>query len=80
MSDWLQATGWMTEASSFSLLHNVQTGIGAHTASNPMVPRTFSAGIKWPRREAYHLHPSNTEVRNGGVIAPLPHKSSLRDV
>jgi hypothetical protein len=33
----------------------------------------FPRGVKRPRREADHSHPSNAKVRNGGAIPPLPH-------
>jgi hypothetical protein len=51
---------------SFSFLHNVQTGSGAHrdTDSYPVVTWLISQGVKPPEREAYHLHLSSTEVKN----------------
>jgi hypothetical protein len=33
-------------------------------------------GVKRPGREAGHSPPSNAEVKNGGTIPLLPHKSS----
>jgi hypothetical protein len=36
----------------------------------------ISPEVKWSGREADHLPPSSTEVKNGGVIYPLPHTSS----
>jgi hypothetical protein len=36
----------------------------------------ISPGVKRQGREADHSPPSNDEVNNGGVIPPLPHKSS----
>jgi hypothetical protein len=37
------------------------------------VSGVLSPGVKRPRREADHLHPSNAKVKNGGAIPPLPH-------
>jgi hypothetical protein len=57
----------------FSVLHNVQTGSGAH-----QVPGTISpgGGVKCPGREADHSAPSNADVKNVGAIPPLLHTSS----
>jgi hypothetical protein len=32
--------------------------------------------VKRPGREADHSPPSNAEVKNGGILPPLPHTSS----
>jgi hypothetical protein len=61
----------------FSLLHNVQTDSGAHPAFSPMGTGGDFPGAKWPGREADHSPPSNAEIKNDGVIPPLPHMSSL---
>jgi hypothetical protein len=53
-------------ARDFSLLHAVQTGSGAHTASR----------LKRPGREADYLPPSTAKVKNGGDILLLRHTSS----
>jgi hypothetical protein len=37
------------------------------------VPGEISPGIKWPGREADHSPPSTANVKNDGVIPPLPH-------
>jgi hypothetical protein len=42
------------------------------------IPGTFFPGVKRPGREANHSPPTNTEVKNGGAILPLPHISSRR--
>jgi hypothetical protein len=63
--------GWKTEGSEFdswweqesSLLHNVQTGSGAHPVSYPMGPGVLSADIKQPGREAYHSTETSAEVK-----------------
>jgi hypothetical protein len=56
------ATGyWLDDRNSnsgrgniFSLLHNVQTGSGAHPASSQWVPGAISARVKQLGREANH--------------------------
>jgi hypothetical protein len=40
------------------------------------VPEALSPGLKGPGREADHSPPSSADVKNGGVIPPLPHMSS----
>jgi hypothetical protein len=57
-------------ARDFSLLHNVQTGSGAHPAYY-----TMGTGGK-----ADHSPPSGVEVKNDGAIPPFPHISSWRVV
>jgi hypothetical protein len=42
------------------------------------VPGDFFSGIKRPGCEADNSPPSNVEVKNGGVITPLPDTSSWR--
>jgi hypothetical protein len=39
---------------------------------------TFPSGVKWQCYESNHPPPSSTEVKNGGVITPLPHTSPFR--
>jgi hypothetical protein len=59
-----------------SLLHVVQTGSGAYTASYPIY-----IGVKRPRREADHSPSTSAEVKKTnkhGSIYPLPHASSWR--
>jgi hypothetical protein len=68
---WMTGVQFPTRARDFSLLHSVQTGSAAHTASYPM-----GTGIKRPRCEAGHSPPASAEVENGGAIPPLPHMSS----
>jgi hypothetical protein len=48
-----------------SILHNAQTGCGAHPASYPM-------GTGGKAAEAYSSPPSSAEVKNGGAIPPHP--------
>jgi hypothetical protein len=43
------------------------------------VPGAVSLGVKRLGRDADHSAPSSAEVKNGGVITPLPHTSQLRD-
>jgi hypothetical protein len=59
----------------FFLLHSVQTGSGAHPASNSVGTGGSYLGVKRPGREADHSPSSSVEVKNGGAIPPLPHTS-----
>jgi hypothetical protein len=47
--------------------------LGATQLPVQWVPRAISTGIKRPRREVDHSHPSTAEVRNGGAIPSLLH-------
>jgi hypothetical protein len=47
----------------FSLLHVVQTGSGAHSASYPVGTGDSFLGVKWPGREADHSPPTSAEVK-----------------
>jgi hypothetical protein len=60
-------------AGKFSLHHRVQNGSGAHPASYPMGTRGSFPGVKRPKREAGHSHPSNAESRMRGALPPLFH-------
>jgi hypothetical protein len=40
------------------------------------VQRVISWGVKLPGHESGHSPPASAEVKNGGVIPPLPHMSS----
>jgi hypothetical protein len=60
----------------FSLLHNVQSGRGAHPTSYPMGTGAISLGVKPPGCGADHSPPSSAEVKNVGAIPPLLHMSS----
>jgi hypothetical protein len=66
------------EARDFCLLHNVQTGSGAHPASYAMDTGDSFLGGKSERREADLKHLYSAEVKNGGAIPSLPHTSSWR--
>jgi hypothetical protein len=51
------------------------------TASRPALRSTqppLSPGVKRPGREADHSPPSSAEVKNSGVVPPLPHTTSWR--
>jgi hypothetical protein len=48
----------------FSLLHNVQTGSGAHPASYPMGTGATSPELKRSGREADHYPPSSADIKN----------------
>jgi hypothetical protein len=57
-----------------SLLSSAQAGSGAHPASYPVGTGSFFPPVvKWPGREADHLRPPNSEMKNGGAVPPLPH-------
>jgi hypothetical protein len=58
-----------------SLLHVVQNSSGAHPASYPIGTWALFQGLKRPGRGADHSPSSSAEVRNGGAIPPLSHKS-----
>jgi hypothetical protein len=68
---------FLVGASNFSMLHSVQTSYGGHTTSYSMGTRGyFSRGIPQIGCEADDSPPPSAEVKNGGVIPPLPHMSS----
>jgi hypothetical protein len=70
--DWTAWVGFMVEARDFSLLQNVQTCPGAHTASYPV-----GTGGSFPgAREADHSFTSCAEVKNSGATQPIPHTFS----
>jgi hypothetical protein len=50
-------------AGNFSLRHHVQAGSGAHPASYPVGIGGNYLGVKQSGREADHLPPSSTEVK-----------------
>jgi hypothetical protein len=43
------------------------------------VPVALCVGLKRPECEVAHSPPSSAEVKNGGVVPPLPYMFSLRD-
>jgi hypothetical protein len=70
-------------------LRKISKYLPYYTASQPIRPalrptlphvqwvlEAISPGLKRPGREADHSPPSSAEVKNGGVILPLPHTSS----
>jgi hypothetical protein len=72
VSDRLQAgqlalNSW--QGQDFSLLHRVLISSWAHS---PMDTGGSFPVVKRPGREAGHSPPSSAEVKNGGVIPPLP--------
>jgi hypothetical protein len=54
-----------------SLLHMVQTGFGAHSASYPMGTRGFSLGVMHQEHEADHSPPSSAEVKITWIYASI---------
>jgi hypothetical protein len=60
----------------FSLLHNVQTGVGTHTPSNKIGAEGCFPGDKAAGRVADHSPTSSAEVQNVRTILPVPHTSS----
>jgi hypothetical protein len=63
-------------AGDFSLLHSLQTGIWAYSASCSVGTGGCFLEIKRPGHEADHSPPSVAEVKNCGAIPPLPHMPS----
>jgi hypothetical protein len=59
----------------YSPLHSVQTGSGAHPASNLLRTVAHSPGVKRLGHEDDGLPRPSTEVKNGGAITPLPRTS-----
>jgi hypothetical protein len=59
-----------------SLLHNVQTGSGAHPASYAMGMGSLSPGVKRPTRKTDLAPVPIAEVTIGGARPPLAHGSS----
>jgi hypothetical protein len=48
------------------------------SSAHPVGAGAASTGVKRQGREANHSPKSNVEVKNGGAIPPVPHKSSWR--
>jgi hypothetical protein len=65
----LDILGSILTRNNFSLFYSVQTGSAAHPASYPMSSGAYS---QQPGREADNSPPSSIEVKNDGVIPPLP--------
>jgi hypothetical protein len=80
-----KATGYELEGRSFDSRQG-QVILLCSTAYRPVLGPTqppvqwvlgaVSPGVKRPLREADHSPRSSAEVKNGGVIPPLPHTSS----
>jgi hypothetical protein len=70
------ATGYRLDgwARDVSLLHSIQTVWGPIRPPIQWVP-----GVKRPDRGADYSPPYSAEVKNGGAVPPLPHRSSWRD-
>jgi hypothetical protein len=69
--------GLLTRRSRFdSPLDSVQTGSVPTQPPIRRVPGALPQGVKRQGREADHSPPINAEVKNGGVMSPLPHISS----
>jgi hypothetical protein len=79
-SVWRLAMGWMTKGSEleswwgqeFSLLHVIQTGSGAHSASYPMGTRGTFPRVKQPGREADHSSPTSSKVKKMWLYTSTP--------
>jgi hypothetical protein len=65
-----------TGARDFSLLHIIHTSSGTYPASIQWALGALSLGIKQKEHEAEHSPPSSLEVKNSGVIPPIPHMPS----
>jgi hypothetical protein len=60
----------------FSFLHNVQTGPGSTQRRIKLIHEAFPHGKNGRGLELTTKCPSSAEVKNGGVIPPLPDTSS----
>jgi hypothetical protein len=58
--------------------YSVQTCSGAQPTFYPMDTGPLAPELKRPELEADHSFPYSAEVKNGGAIHPLLHKSSWR--
>jgi len=56
----------------FVCLFSVQTGSGAHPASNQWIPGALSPGVKRPGREADHSPSSSAEMKNAWRYTSTP--------
>jgi hypothetical protein len=56
----------------FSLVHNIQTGSGAHPTSYAMTTEGCFPGVKQQGRESDNSSPSSAEVKNCAAILPPP--------
>jgi hypothetical protein len=65
-------------ARGFSLRHKLQTGSEAYPASYPVGTGGSFPGGKAAESEDDLSPSSNAEIKNCGVILPLPHTSSWR--
>jgi hypothetical protein len=62
---------------SFSVIHIIQTGPGAHPASYPLGTGDSFPWVKRTERETDHPPPYSAEVNNGGTISALLHMPPL---
>lgn len=56
----------------FSVYENFQAGSGNHQTSYSVGTEVFSPVLERSERDADHLHPRNTEVKNALRQRPLP--------
>jgi hypothetical protein len=70
----LDGRGWFPPAEKdFFLHHSDQNDSGTHPASYPVTTKGSSPGS-----EANNSRPYSAEVKNGGTIPLLPHKSTYK--
>jgi hypothetical protein len=72
LDDWGSGSSIPEGAGNFSLLHRVQTGSGAHSASYPTGTKDLPPGAKWPNHEADNSPPSRAEVDIAWRYTPTP--------
>jgi hypothetical protein len=81
---WLDGRGvgvlFPAGAGDICLLHSIQAGSGALTASYPVGTGSHFLEEKRFVGEADHSPPSGAEVKYGGAVPPFLHASSWRDV
>jgi hypothetical protein len=78
VTSWTAGVRFPRGARNFSLLCSVQTGSGVHPVPYPVGIEGSFPTVKWSESEADHSSACSAEVKNGGVIRPLPHTSSWR--
>jgi hypothetical protein len=72
---WIAGVQFLTEARFFLYFTTFRLSLGSNQSPIQWVPGVISPGIKCPEHEADHSYPFSAEVKNGGAISPLPHKS-----
>jgi hypothetical protein len=64
---------FLAEANDFS--QSYRPAMGPTQPPIKWVPATFFRRVKRTEREGDHSHVFSAEIKNGGVLSPLPHMS-----